>query len=206
MLTTCNPGTERVGGTGSPPSPLGDALSNAVPIRLHFRVKTGMGCSAWSAYSAAQLLLPCSHEGHRPQMGGGKEKGGSPPQVSVLPMLCLLAGGFGWQRQEAAVPAARMEQMSPPPPGTTHHPPSLPPPANNTPRGVQSLRVGAKRISPPTPSAGHQGGGWGVTPPRPFTFRCFRGHVPVGSAVPPPPLHPPCDCSPVTGSAYSCCL
>lgn len=109
-------------------------------------------------------------------------------------MLCSLAAGFGWQRQEAAVPAARMEQMSPRPPGTTHHPQPPPtskqhPPGGGA-AGVQSLQGGAKRMSPPHHQRDikeRRGGGW-VTPPPPFTFRCFPAVCPHRLSCPSPPL------------------
>lgn len=136
----------------------------------------------------------CCHAAMRatgPKWGGGRKRGGHPHRFpSCQCFACWPVGSGGRGRKQLSLrrgwSKCHHRHLAP---HTT--PPSLPPPANNTPRGVQSLRVGAKRISPPTPSAGHQGGGWGVTPPRPFTFRCFRGHVPVGSAVPPPSSSPP---------------
>lgn len=126
-------------------------------------------------------------------------------------MLCSLAAGFGWQRQEAAVPAARMEQMSPRPPGTTHHP--QPPPNQQTtppwgggcgrsepPRGCQ------EDVTPP-PSAGHQGkerGGVGDTTATIY-LSVLPGRVSPSAqlSVPPPLLFAP---PPGSRSGYRLCL
>lgn len=153
-----------------------------------------MGLGFTPPHPPAQLLLPCSHEGH--QLGwGGWKGGGHPhrfPSRQCFARWPLGSGGRGrkqlslrrgWSKCHRGHLAPHTTPS--PPPTSKQHPPG------GGAAGVQSLQGGAKRMSPPH----HQrdikerrgGGGW-VTPPPPFTFRCFPAVCPHRLSCPSPPL------------------
>lgn len=167
------------------------------------------------------LLTPqpscCCHAAMRAtNWGEGGGKGGVTP-IGFRPANALLAGR--WVRvAEAGSSCPCGADGANVTAATWHHtpPPAPPQPANNTPRGggLRAFRAskGVPRgCHPPTISGTSrkgEGGGW-VTPPPPFTSRCFPAVCPHRLSCPSPPLSsspPPRDRAPVTGSAYSFCL
>lgn len=173
-----------------------------------------MGLGFTPPHPPAQLLLPCSHEGH--QLGWGGWKGGVTP-IGFRPANALLAGR--WVRvAEAGSSCPCGADGANVTAATWHHtpPPAPPQPANNTPRGggLRAFRAskGVPRgCHPPTISGtSRKGGGGGVGDTTTTIYlSVLPGRVSPSAqlSVPPPLLFaPPRDRAPVTGSAYSFCL
>lgn len=172
-----------------------------------------MGLGFTPPHPPAQLLLPCSHEGH--QLGWGGWKGGVTP-IGFRPANALLAGR--WVRvAEAGSSCPCGADGANVTAATWHHtPPPAPPNQQTTPPwgggcGRSEPPRGCQEDVTPPPSAGHQGkerGGVGDTTATIY-LSVLPGRVSPSAqlSVPPPLLFaPPRDRAPVTGSAYSFCL